>query len=160
VHRALLLALLLLWPAVAFAAQVFEGAWFSVRYPDSFIAQGSQKSLASDGYDSAWFRSPNGEVEFYIFSPQVGGKAEDLARVTAGETQVAASEAKSANRIVRWRTYQARDKSHTRSVEETWTPDGLYITRVVAIRYKNAAALAKYKADYAAFKASHEAFAD
>jgi hypothetical protein len=155
-----LLAALALWPAAAWADQAFEGAWFRVTYPDGFVALGSQKSLAADGYDSATFLSPGNQVEFYIFSPQVGGKPEDLERATASETLIASSEAKSSNRIVKWRTYQARDKSYTRSIEETRTPDGLYVTRVVGIKYRDAAALAKYKASYAAFKASYEAYAD
>jgi hypothetical protein len=160
VRRLFLLAALALWPTLAFAAQVFEGAWFNVRYPDTFVAQGSQKSLGTDGFDSATFRSPTGDVEFYIFSPQVGGKAEDLEKWIASEKLIASSEAKSAARMIKWRTYQAFDKSYTRSVEETRTPDGLYVTRVLAIKYKDATALAKYKTDYATFKSSHVAYAE
>ncbi len=84
--------------------------------------------------------------------------AEDLERAPSTETLIASAEAKSKSRIVTWHTYQSCDKSYTRSIEETRTPDGLCVTRVVAIKYKDAAALAKYKADYAAFKTSHEAY--
>jgi hypothetical protein len=160
VKRWFLVAAIACWPGLAWAAQLFEGAWFKVTYPDHFVAQGSQKSLSTDGFDSATFRSPDGTVEFYVFSPQVGGKPEDLERATATETLIASAEAKGKDRLIKWRTYAAHDKSFTRSVEETRTPDGLYVTRVLAIKYKDAAALAKYKADYAAFKTSYEAYAN
>lgn len=158
--RFAVLATVALWPTWVWAAQIFEGAWFKVTFPETFVAQGSLKSLTDDGYDSATFRSPGSEVEFYIFSPQVGGKPEDLERAITSETLIASAEAKSKNRVVKWRKYQPRDKSYTRSIEETRTPDGLYVTRVVAIRYRDAAALRKYKTDYAAFKTSLEAYAD
>jgi hypothetical protein len=160
VKRLLAVAAVALWPTLAWAAQIFEGAWFKVTYPDGFVSQGSLKSLSDDGFDSATFRSPDGAVEFYIFSPQVGGKPEDLERAVASEKLLSRAESKGKTRTVIWRTYAAKDGSYTRSIEETRTPDGLYVTRIIAIKYKNAAALAKYKADYATFKASHEAYAD
>jgi hypothetical protein len=160
VKRLVALSVVALWPTWAWAAQIFEGAWFKVTYPDTFVAEGSLKSLTDDGFDSATFRSPGNEVEFYVFSPQVGGKPEDLERAIAAETLIASAESRGKSRIVKWRTYQPRDKSYTRSIEETRTPDGLYVTRVVAIKYKDAAALNKYKTDYTTFKNSHEAYAN
>jgi hypothetical protein len=154
------LSVVVLWPTWAWAAQIFEGAWFKVTYPDTFVAAGSLKSLTNNGFDSATFRSPGSDVEFYIFSPKVGGKPEDLEPTIAQETLIASAESKGKSRIVKWRTYQPRDKSYTRSIEETRTPDGLYVTRVVAIKYRDAAALKKYKADYTIFKTSLEAYAD
>jgi hypothetical protein len=160
VFRRFAITVFVLWPAFAWAGQVFDGAWFKVTYPDGFAAAGSLKSPSSDGFDSATFRDPGGDVEFYIYSPQVGGKAEDLEQAVADDTLVASAEAKGKDRIVRWRTFSAADNSYSRSVEETRTGDGQYVTRVIAIKYRNAAALAKFKSAYDAFKASYEAFAD
>lgn len=159
-RRLLALAFLALWTGAAFAARLYEGAWFQVRYPDGFIASGSLKSLGADQYDSATFRNPSGDVEFYVFSPQVGGEATDLERWLASERIVAAAEAKNKDRIVRWRTFSAADNSYYRSVEETRTGDGQYVTRVFAIKYKDAATLAKFKTAYEDFKRSYVAYGD
>lgn len=61
--------------------QTYRGAWFEVKYPSDFTAQGSMGSGSAedDQFDSAFFTSPDGEVEFYIFSPQWGGESTDIA---------------------------------------------------------------------------------
>jgi hypothetical protein len=59
--------------------RVFEGAWFQVAYPADFVAVPSLPSATAEGYDSAFFRSPDGAVEFYVFAPQWGGQPEDIA---------------------------------------------------------------------------------
>ena len=48
---------------------LFGGAGFEVSYPNTFRAVGSQRSPEKNGYESVFFTSPDGVVEFYIFSP-------------------------------------------------------------------------------------------
>jgi len=59
--------------------RIFEGAWFQVAYPADFTVRPSLESSSAEGYDSAFFDSPDGEVTFYVFSPQWGGEPSDIA---------------------------------------------------------------------------------
>lgn len=57
----------------------YKGAWFDIEYPASFKVENSLKSsTSSEGFDSAFFTSPDGKVQFYIFSPQWSGKPGDI----------------------------------------------------------------------------------
>lgn len=58
--------------------RTFTEAWFEVKYPSDFTAQGLMVSASGEEnqFDGAFFTSPDGEVEFYIFSPQWGGGGE------------------------------------------------------------------------------------
>ena len=50
--------------------QTYRGAWFEVKYPSDFTAQGSMGSGSAedDQFDSAFFTSPDGEVELYLLA--------------------------------------------------------------------------------------------
>ena len=62
------------------SADEYVGAWFKVWYPDSFeVIPSMASTTAGKGVDSAFFRSPDGQVEFYIFSPQWSGEPNDIA---------------------------------------------------------------------------------
>lgn len=72
----------------------FSGAWFEVEYPETFSADNSLKSYTnSEGFDSAVFTSPDGKVQFYIFSPQWSGEPTDI-KVMPGERIKETSEEK------------------------------------------------------------------
>jgi hypothetical protein len=54
--------------------KLYKGAWFDIMYPAGFTVRPSIKSSTSaEGYDSVFFASPDGKVEFYISSPQWRG---------------------------------------------------------------------------------------
>ena len=56
----------------------YKGAWFEIKYPPGFKVKPGQKSATRvDGYDSAYFVSPDHNVVFYVFSPQWQGKARE-----------------------------------------------------------------------------------
>lgn len=150
---------LLLTTGVALADQSFKGAWFSISYPDSFVAVPGVASTTGDGVDSARFRGPQGRVEFYVYSPQAGGSAQDLAADIRTEQQIETRQSESAARTAHWTSYAARDGSYLRSVEEVRTKDGLQ-ARVFSIRYRSAADLAAFRDDYARFKASLQQYQD
>lgn len=156
---AAVLSVFLLQASAAAATQVFEGAWFRISYPDGFVVSGSLPSTTNDGFDSAFFRDPERRIEFYVFSPQAGGTATDIAPDVAREKLVATEESRSEDRTFRWTTYATKDGTHFRSIEEMRTTDRLQV-RVFAIKYRSTDELAAFRKDYMDFKQSFQAFAD
>lgn len=138
----------------------FNGAWFDISYPASFTATPSLRSTTSkEGFESVFFTSPDGEVIFYVFSPQWGGEPTDI-DLKKGELLI--SQDSSANedlqREVKHWTIEATDKSYRRSYEETIMDQ--HINWVLGIQYKNEAAYKKYQQQYLAFKKSLLQYAD
>ena len=60
------------------AGKTYNGAWFDVRMPEGFTEQPSLLSTSSDGYDSVWLRSPDGDLDLYIYWPQWAGEPSDV----------------------------------------------------------------------------------
>ena len=54
----------------------YSGAWFDIEYPADFIIREREKSPTGSGYDGVVFREQNGDVEFYVYSPQWSGTSE------------------------------------------------------------------------------------
>jgi len=67
----------------------FEGAWFDILCPERFTPRVSLVSSSSGKRkaESAFFGSPGGEVEFYVFSPQWSGEPADIALDPATEIE-------------------------------------------------------------------------
>ncbi len=161
----LVLAMLVSLPSHAGGKEethTYQGAWFTIRYPRGFQVRNGQKGQTSmSGYDSAYFRSPDGAVEFYVFSPQWSGNP-DYVHVDPRREIVVAQKTKQAGKRgfqikTTWMTVQARDKSYSRSWVDTRTDD----TRLVfGIRYRDGQALTAYRRQYTAFKKSLQQFAD
>ena len=149
--HALVRLTLILVALPALAAQDYQGAWFTISYPDGFTAIAGLQSTTADGHDSARFRDPSGRVEFYVYSPQAGGLGADIASDPAREDQIAVEERSGATGTVRWTTYAAKDGSYLRSVEETRSADGLQ-NKVFAITYRTQADLQAFRDAYKAFK--------
>ena len=139
--------------------KTYETSWFSAEYPASFLAKGSlQSKTDEEGFDSAVFTSPDGEVEFYVFAPQWGGEPTDIV-LKGYEKESAREEIKSNHKIIRSWSITAKDGSYTRSYQETKHEfeNGI---KVVGVKYNNFATYKKYKSDYLAFKKSIRQFAD
>lgn len=137
----------------------YKGAWFEVKYPSNFKVRPSSRSSSGQGYDSVFFSSPDGSVEFYVFSPQWNGDPADIEMNSQSEVQVSQSSDKQAGRIVRRMTIRARDNSYLRSFEDT--EDTTTNTRkVFGIKYRNEAAYSRYRQSYLTFKQSLRQFAD
>lgn len=137
----------------------FAGAWFDIQFPTAFTVKPSQKSTSSDGYESVFFTSPDQEVEFYIFSPQWSGEPADIAFNAATENKTADVIKKDKGKTLHLFTYEAKDKSYTRSYQES-TENDETVKWVVGIKYKSQAAYEKYKNDYLSFKKSLMQYAD
>ena len=135
----------------------YEGAWFSIDFPADFRERSSIPSSTADGYDSAFFVSPDGEVEFYVYSPQWGGDPGDIAldpkTERMGDQAVSAEGGKT---VRRW-TIEAKDGSYRRSYVET--REGT-VSWVIGIRYADDEALARYRGAYVRFKGSIRQLAD
>lgn len=137
--------------------KTYKGAWFEIKYPASFKAKGSIKSATSgSGFDSAVFDSPDGKVQFYIFSPQWSGTAHDI-EIKSSEKLVNSETKESGDKELSWWTISAKNNSYTRSYQETKEHNTNWI---FGIKYKDDASLKKYKKQYLNFKKSLVQFAD
>jgi hypothetical protein len=136
--------------------RIYRGAWFDVDVPEGFSVHPSLRSRSADGYDSAFFRSPDGEVEFYVFSPLHDGENDDIAFDSATEVEEAPVRREDGITKVTWFTYKAKDGSYLRTYKETregarW---------VIGLKYADTATYARYKAVYQRFKKSLRQYAD
>ncbi len=132
---------------------IFRGAGFQISYPNSFKTFGSQKSTQSNGLESAFFPSPDNQVEFYIFSSQTIGTANDIA-VKSNEKQGPIETQKGGTKVIKYWTITAKDASYERTYQETLDANtGEHW--IIGLKYKNQAAFNKYKNDYLAFKKSY-----
>lgn len=137
---------------------VYKGAWFQINYPLGFTAKGSQKSLSADGFDSATFTSPDQDVEFYVFSPQWNGDAQDIILQTNEKLSSTTSQ-QNGDHTTTWWTISAKDGSYFRSYQQK-TNTVYHTNCIFGIRYKNQSALKTYTLQYSKFKSSLIPFAD
>ena len=137
----------------------YKGAWFEIDYPFSFKAVNSLASSTSvEGYDSALFTAPDGNVQFYVFSPQWSGLPTDI-EVQPDEILIdSASAVQNGLEVKRW-TIQAKDGSYFRSYESTSETDSK-INKVFGIKYSSTRDLEQYRETYLMFKNSLEQYAD
>jgi len=159
-NATLFLAVVLGCTSSATSAAKYTGAWFQVWFPDDFKAIPSMASTtAEEGVDSAFFRSPDGQVEFYIFSPQWSGEPTDIAMNASLEIVRAKETTASGDKQITRLTIDAKDGSYSRSYRDTVSNNGS-IRGVVGIKYKDQAAYNRYKSSYLRFKRSLQQFAD
>lgn len=137
--------------------KTFEGAWFSIEYPREFSARASLKSATGIGAESAFFASPDGTVEFYVFSPQWSGEPADILLNERREKVVSRSVKEIEGYTVTLVTIADRGGRYSRSYRDILTEN----TRVVfGIKFRSAADLAKHRDAFERFKRSLRQFAD
>jgi hypothetical protein len=146
-------------PYTNLAVRTFEGAWFSIRYPSDFIVRPSMHSTSADGYDSAFFTSPDKLVEFYVFSPQWDGNAYDITLNPMREYLIDKDVRNLSDRTETLFTIAAKDGSYKRSYRET-TSIHSNVRWIVGIKYSSQMAYQTYQDTYVAFKKSLEQYAD
>jgi hypothetical protein len=154
----------------------YEGHWFTIKYPAEFTASPTTpmaefRSIQQEAgtptrtfvdTDEATFTSPDGEVVFYVFSPQWGGEPDYL---LVKDTEKLVDEKMSEEgkdgdkKTLRWATIAAKDGSYTRSYLSTKMYDDT-VHYVVGIQYEDQAAYDDYKEEYEAFKKSLVQYAD
>ena len=136
----------------------YQGAWFEINYPANFRVRSSLRSSSARGYDSVFFTTPDGSVEFYVFSPQWNGMPADI-EVQQSEVLVSQNFERKAGKTIRRVSIRSRDGSYLRAFEDT--EDATTNTRkVFGIRYRNQASYDRYRQTYLTFKASLRQFAD
>lgn len=140
----------------------YRGKSFKVSYPAGWKAQPLEAKTAKES-NAATFTSPDGAMQFYVFSPQWDGEPPGIALDAAKETETAKKSDRGMSSGVQgtftWTTIAAKDKSYTRTYQSFKAKDEP-IHWVIGMKYANEAALAKHRADYARFKASLEQYAD
>lgn len=145
----------------------FNGNWFSVEYPSNFVALPKGPKNKFDNYeyvetDEALFTSPDGTVEFFVYSPQWSGDPKDYLIQKANEKTVSDSEDK-ANFddpyavSHRWVTYEDKGGKYTRAYHSQKT-ESTHL--VFGVKYTSKKMYERYKAAYMAFKKSLQQFAD
>lgn len=166
--RFFVLAACLLAPVVALTGTdsagdaecvTYRGAWFEVCHPVAFKVAPSLPSSTAEGYDSVLFVAPDDSVSFYVYAPQWGGQATDIAIDTEREEMVEQTERTSPTGEIRWFTIAARDGSYRRSYREVVEQQGT-VNRTLGIRYRDANALERYSKAYERFRGSLEQYAD
>ena len=140
----------------------FRGAFFEVQAPADFKAQPLEGAKPREA-KGATFTSPDGTMQFYLFSPQWGGDAPGIALDTSRETETSrktdTGKSSGVEGKFTWTTITAKDKSYTRTYQDFLASDGS-IHWVIGMKYRDEAALQKYKAAYGKFKGSLRQFGD
>ena len=136
----------------------YTGAWFTVEFPGNFsVTPSLQSTTRTEGYDSVVFTSPDGKVQFYIFSPQWSGVATDIALQSGEEETEHTTDTENGLIVERW-TIKADNGQYSRSYESTSETGG--INRIFGIRYLSSEDLERYRAEYLHFKNSLQQYAD
>ncbi|MFC1600058.1 hypothetical protein ACFL3T_03465 [Patescibacteria group bacterium] len=157
---------------------LYRGSYFDIKYPREFIAKPTEPTTDFNGKtyvqtDEAYFSSPDGAVEFFVYSPLWAGDPENYLTIAPTEEIVSEktetgpalpNQLKDSERIIRWVTIKAKDESYYRSfmsIKEQVRADGhSELHHVFGIKYKDSETYEKYKDTYEAFKASLEQYAD
>lgn len=155
---------------------VYSGSWFDITYPSDFVIRPTAPVFENNGVncvqtDEAFFTSPDGNVEFFVYSPQWSGDPENYLQVAAGEVKESdKSETKKeadhpgqlGDKTVRWVTVRAKDGSYRRSFISIRAQigTGSDVHHVFGIKYRDDASYQKYAAAFATFKQSLRQYAD
>lgn len=144
---------------LAAQTKTYQGAWFSIDYPEDFTVKNSilSETRGDNTYDSATFTSPDKTVVFYVYSPQWSGTPSDITLKESGQQQQLQAD-NLGNVITLYSFYQGKDK-RTHSYQVTRNADQ-QITQVIGLRYTSMKAYEKYRKAYIAFKASLQQYAD
>ena len=140
--------------------RTYKGAWFEIKYPSTFKARPSLKSISFDGqFDSAVFTASDGSAQFYVFAPQWNGTPSDIELDARTEEYVSQRAETKGTITVRRVTIRAKDGSYTRAFEDTENSD-LNIRRVFGFKYRDKTIYNRYRNQYLKFKRSLQQFAD
>lgn len=142
--------------------KAYKGEWFEVRYPADFTPIPVQKSSSSDtGYDGVKFRSSDGKVFFYVYSPMWRGTSDEIKlkrneSVTDSKTTKKKNPKRDIETITEtWMTIEPKDKSYQRYLYICHMDiEDQRLTYAFGIQASDAKELAKYHDDYKRFKDS------
>jgi len=154
----------------------YNGSWFSVKYPRNFKAAPTEPTdtFTEDRFgepieppytfvraEEATFTSPDGKVEFFIYSPLWGGEPESYLLTAANEKIISDTTKKdkdpSWGRTHRWVSFEDKNGKYKRAFHHMKTEN---TSLVFGIKYADQVSYDTYKEDYLAFKGSLMQFAD
>lgn len=145
----------------------FNGSWFSIEYPSNFKASPMAPAKKFDNYefietDEARFTSPDGTVEFFVYSPQWGGNPIDY--LTKQPNEVISSdktEKSSADDMFaathHWVTFDDKEGKYSRAYHSQKS-ESTHL--VFGVKYSDPKAYERFKAAYMDFKKSLQQYAD
>lgn len=140
------------------STKTYRGLFFEVQFPASYTAKNLDGESPKES-NAATFTSPDGTVEFYVFSPQWGGDAPGIAFDASKEVETDRSSKKSGSGVYTWYTIAAKDKSWTRTYQD-FSDTTNNVHWVIGLKYRSEKDFAKHKPEYLAFKKSLKQFAD
>lgn len=153
----------------------YRGFYFEIAYPKNFIAKPLEPVSQYDGFvvetDEAYFGSPDGAVEFFVYSPSWSGRPKNYLKILPTEKLISQENKKQVKVgayrdqvLIGWTTVKAKDGSYTRSFVHIKNRKSDLsdsdLDRVFGIKYKSQAAYDQYREAYHAFKKSLKQFSD
>ena len=146
---------------------LYRGAWFDIEYPSSFVVSPTEPVYESDGVafvgtDEAYFTSPDGAVEFFVFSPQWSGDPETYLAVAENEEFVDEEVQEDSGSIKTWVTLHDIDGAYYRSYvsQRVGVGTGSATHVVFGIKYRDYDVYTAYQEAYERFKDSLIQYAD
>lgn len=136
----------------------YQGAWFDIAYPRGFAVHEREPSASGAGHDGASFISPDGTVEFYVFSPQWSGTSQ-WCRLRAGESVVSQTRQQEGDKTVTWTEVAVGDAAGHRAWVEIANPT-LNVNHCFGIWFMHQEDYDRYQTRYVAFKESLVQYAD
>lgn len=139
---------------------LYKGAFFDIKYPSNFTVVKREPGNGTEPgqVDGASFKSPDGKVEFYVFSPQWSGTP-TWYRKRPGESCVSYKQETKNAVVTTWVTYKGPGSMYLRSIVDV--QDTKYNTRkIFGFQYRNQSAYQTYRARYLKFKGSLVQYAD
>ncbi len=146
------------------------GNWFEISYPADFSSNPSGPIEVWEGIeyietDEATFVSENGEVEFFVFSPQWSGEPKDYLIAKENEEildeKIEEKSSESYSKTKLEIIFKDKADAYTRKAESTREFLGdSELHLVFGIKYKNTEVYDKYQKAYEDFKTSLIQFAD
>lgn len=146
---------------------LYRGPWFDIEYPRSFRPLGFDRapgSLVEKTFDrdGISFGSPDGAVEFYVYSPQWSGDPGWI-QLAPGEREIERSVSTEgtggARKVMTWVTIAGPEGAGRRSYVQIRQPE-TNVEWYFGFRYQDAAAYARYRPAYLHFRNSLVQYAD
>ncbi|MDD4995560.1 MAG: hypothetical protein PHW53_03805 [Patescibacteria group bacterium] len=150
---------------------LYRGTWFDIEYPNGFTPSPTTPTEIREGAtyvqtDEARFVSPDGTIEFFVFSPLWGGDPADYLTIGPAEELVDEETQESGagvdSKITRWVTVRATDGSYYRSFVsiKSQVGTGSDLHHVFGIKYRDNETYELYRDAYVDFKNSLNQYSD
>jgi hypothetical protein len=137
----------------------YQGAWFSIEFPDNFVVKPSLAAEENGLFDSVFFSTRDDGVSFYVLSPQWRRAASDTAFQPTQESRIEFTEQADDGLTKSSTLIRARDGSYERLIESFASPDQT-VSWTFQFIYSNEELKEQYAPLYDRFKASLQQLTD